>query len=448
MSDVDTSPSSGVPSDKGCTSNERSVFRQMYRITADREVTFEEKTRRLIDLGRQYLGLPYGFVTRIEGNGLSETTGEYSEATIQKGVQRVLYASGDHPLLQSGKTCPLSEAYCRKTIQQEELLSVQHAPSSGWKQDPAYERFELGSYIGSRIIVEGELYGTFCFASHEVRDQSFDQDEEAFVELLTRWAGYELERQRSRERIEQFAELVTHDLRNPLNAAQMNLVMIGRLLERDRTAEDETADPSAGEDDNQHDKLSQFIESTERALARMEDIITDTLALAHGEQRLGPDDVAPVQLRTIVEASWEQAGSAEALLQIESGPATNGGRPDEASSEDAASSPETFLAHKGRLRQLLENLIRNAIDHAGPDVTVTVGRTKDGFFVADDGPGIPPNEREQVFETSYSTREGGTGLGLSIARAVADAHGWSLSVSESAACGARFDISGVEDSRS
>jgi len=446
MSDIDAKPSSGVPSNKGSASTERSVFRQMYRITADREVTFEEKTRRLIDLGRQYLDLPYGFLTRIEGDGLSETTGGYSNAGIQEGVQRVLYASGDHPLLQSGKTCPLSEAYCRKTIQQEELLSVQHAPSSGWEQDPAYERFELGSYIGARIIVEGGLYGTFCFASHEVRDQSFDQDEEAFVELLTRWAGYELERQRSRERIEQFAELVTHDLRNPLNAAQMNLVLIDRLLDRDRTAGGGAPDTPVGEADHQHDKLSQFLDSTERALARMEDIITDTLALAHGEQRLGPDDVAPIQLRTIVEASWEQAGSADATLQIEHTPAASVGRPGEAS--DDAAPPGTFLAHEGRLRQLLENLIRNAVDHAGPDVTVTIGRTEDGFYVADDGPGIPPDEREQVFETSYSTREGGTGLGLAIARAVANAHGWSLSVSESAAGGARFDIAGVQDSRS
>jgi signal transduction histidine kinase len=77
-------------------------------------------------------------------------------------------------------------------------------------------------------------------------------------------------------------------------------------------------------------------------------------------------------------------------------------------------------------------------------VTVTVGGLPDGFFVADDGPGIPPEDRERVFETGYSTSAEGTGFGLRIVREVAQAHGWDVSVTESDGGGARFEIRGAD----
>ena len=438
------------PSHEDASAEGPSVFRRMYRITADGEATFEEKTRRLIDLGRQHLDLPFGFLSRIEGanaagrGGRDASPASPEEAGPEEATQKILYASGDHPLLQSGKTCPLSEAYCRRTIRREKLLSIQNAPTDGRAADPAYDRFELGAYIGSRIEVEDELYGTFCFASRVPRARPFSDEEEALVELLTRWARYELERQRSRERTEQFAELVTHDLRNPLNAAQMNLHMAQRLLGDEGShargapgaGDEEACDDGAGAENPTSEKLQKHLRISRRALDRMEGIITDTLALAHGAQNLGPDDLTAIRFRDAIHASWEQAGTAEATLRIENTAKTEAG-----SSTQCASA---FLAHEGRLQQLLENLLRNAIDHAGSAATVTAGRTEDGFFVADDGPGIPPDRRETIFEAGHSTRDGGTGLGLVIVQEVAEAHGWSLSVSESESGGAHFEITGVD----
>ena len=97
-----------------------------------------------------------------------------------------------------------------------------------------------------------------------------------------------------------------------------------------------------------------------------------------------------------------------------------------------------------RLEQLLENLFRNAVDHAGEDVTVTVGDLDDEFYVADDGPGISDDERDRVFEDGYSTVEEGAGLGLAIVAGIAEAHGWSVTVTESEDGGARFEVTGVE----
>ena len=101
-------------------------------------------------------------------------------------------------------------------------------------------------------------------------------------------------------------------------------------------------------------------------------------------------------------------------------------------------------ADKPRLRQLLENLFRNAIEHAGSEVEVTVGALEDGFYVADDGPGISEDEHDQVFETGFTTSDGGTGFGLAIVEEIATAHGWTVEVTESAAGGARFEVRGVE----
>jgi signal transduction histidine kinase len=73
-----------------------------------------------------------------------------------------------------------------------------------------------------------------------------------------------------------------------------------------------------------------------------------------------------------------------------------------------------------------------------------VGRLDNGFFVEDDGPGIPEEMREKVFEAGYSSEEEGTGLGLSIVGTIAEAHGWTVSVTEGREGGARFELTGVD----
>lgn len=92
----------------------------------------------------------------------------------------------------------------------------------------------------------------------------------------------------------------------------------------------------------------------------------------------------------------------------------------------------------------MENLIHNAIEHAGEDVTVLVGTTETGFYVEDDGPGIPKDERDDVFETGYSTAHDGTGLGLSIVQQITESHGWELDLTEGPMGGARFEVTDVE----
>jgi signal transduction histidine kinase len=118
----------------------------------------------------------------------------------------------------------------------------------------------------------------------------------------------------------------------------------------------------------------------------------------------------------------------------------------------------TIRGDQSRTGTLLENLFRNAIEHgsetdgstadsahenSGP--TVVVGELDGGygFFVEDDGPGMTPAERERAFESGYTTNEDGTGFGLAIVKQIVEAHGWTITATESPSGGARFEIAGV-----
>ena len=108
-------------------------------------------------------------------------------------------------------------------------------------------------------------------------------------------------------------------------------------------------------------------------------------------------------------------------------------------------------ADEDKLFEVLENLFRNAIEHGGTDVTVTIGSIEggdsedfSGFYVEDDGTGIPPDKREKAFEDDYSTSQHGTGYGLTIIQRIIDSHNWEISVSDGSDDGARFEITGVE----
>ncbi|PSQ44640.1 diguanylate cyclase [Halobacteriales archaeon SW_7_68_16] len=375
------------------------ALHDIYRIAADQEAGFEPKIEQLLKRTREYLGLPVGFLTCIDGE-----------------QQFVEIASGEEDVIGTGDTCPLSEAYCRKTIRYEEPLTVQDASVEGWEGDPAYERFGLGSYVGAKVIVDGKLHGTLCFAAHEPRDEAFSAAEETLVGLLARWVGYELDRNRVTEqlrqqnnRLDEFASLVSHDLRNPLTTAQGYVEF---------ATEGDEAD------------IDEALGVIDTALQRMERLIDDLLYLAR--EGIGIDSTEEVAIADVVRTAWSVTGAeTEADLTV-------------------ADDLGTIVADRDRLRQLIENLLRNAIEHGGPSVAVAVERTPGGFAISDDGPGVPVEERDNIFDRGYSTRDAGTGFGLTIVGRIAESHGWTVSVSgsESESGGARFEIDGarhVED---
>ena len=139
---------------------------------------------RALELGTEYLDLSVGFLTRITDSR-----------------QEILQAVGDHPLIQPGETCPLDKAYCRRTVEIESPLAIQHANTSAAVSESAVQTFNLGAYIGAKITVDGETYGTICFADDEPRDDSFTDAEQFFVELIARLTSQAFERQRYEQQL-------------------------------------------------------------------------------------------------------------------------------------------------------------------------------------------------------------------------------------------------------
>ncbi|WP_336326023.1 PAS domain S-box protein [Halovenus sp. HT40] len=204
----------------------------------------------------------------------------------------------------------------------------------------------------------------------------------------------ELERQN--ERLEQFASLVSHDLRDPLQAAKAT-----------------TAVARAGDEE--------ALEELEEIHDRMEALIEDVLSLAKQGQAVG--ETEPVSVASVSERAWSTAGVDSATL-------------------DLRGSLQTVSADSERLEALFANLFRNAIEHGSEEVTVEVGPLADaaGFYVADDGPGFDDADTEELFTYGYTTNEDGTGFGLSIVAEIAEAHGWEVRATDSTGGGARFEV--------
>jgi len=326
----------------------------------------------------------------------------------------------------------------------ESRLNTEALPQTDWLrvvEPDDRDRLRDALDVTYRLTVDGESAWV-----HErgTRDESGD-----IVGYLFS-ADDRVERRRQleqqRERLEEFASVVSHDLRNPLSVAVGN-------IELAREFDGEEVDKRL---DRAHD-----------ALDWMDDLISDVLALAREGRSV--EETATTDLRSVVDQAWRTVGAPEGVVLAVDEPLP------------------PVECDRSRLRQALENLFRNAIEHGTPEtlsvdpveqnagratdnidpetfgggvsesgtdgfesatdsdplLRVFVGRLPDGFYVADDGTGIDPSERDAVFDPGHSTDRDGTGFGLSIVERIAEAHGWEVSVTESRAGGARFEFTGV-----
>ncbi|WP_336002483.1 histidine kinase N-terminal 7TM domain-containing protein [Halorientalis halophila] len=248
------------------------------------------------------------------------------------------------------------------------------------------------------------------------REQELEAQKENLVQQTTK-----LEHQN--ERLDEFAGIVSHDLRNPLNVSDGTVEL---CLHR--------ADPDA----ETVEVPVEHLETIRDANQRMGAIVDDALTLARQGKAI--TETESVDLADLAERAWANVDTADATLE--------------------ADLDLRVPADPDRLLNVFENCFRNAVEHGStgnrtesddPDgragVTVTLGEIDreagTGFFVADDGAGIPDEEKSDVLDHGYTTSDDGTGLGLSIVTDVASAHGWEVRVTDSESGGARFEFVGV-----
>ena len=221
----------------------------------------------------------------------------------------------------------------------------------------------------------------------------------ASIRDITQRKERERELERQNERLDEFAGVVSHDLRSPLNVARGSL------------------DLARETDDSEH------FDRAEDALDRMEALVEDVLALARQGQLV--DETEPVALADVTGEAWDSVEAPDATVDDDVGDAR-------------------VAADRGRLLELFENLFRNAVEHGGEGVSVTVSTLPDGFAVEDDGPGIPGGAGDDVFDRGFTSTEDGTGFGLAIVREIAEAHDWRVeAVPSEGGRGARFEVTGA-----
>jgi PAS domain S-box-containing protein len=238
---------------------------------------------------------------------------------------------------------------------------------------------------------------------------------EGFVTSVTDRKEHQRELERKNRRLDEFATIVSHDLRNPLAVASGHTELAREECDSDRL--DAVVDA--------HDRMRRLIEGL--------------LDLA----RDGEPSPEPVALAAAAERCWRTVdGTGELVVETD----------------------RVVRADRSRLRQLFENLFRNAVEHGSTSSrptaddavehgtadaddfdppTITVGDVDGGFFVADDGRGID-SDAGDVFAPGYSANREGTGLGLAIVRRVAEDHGWEVTLTDGEGSGARFEFTGVQ----
>lgn len=198
-------------------------------------------------------------------------------------------------------------------------------------------------------------------------------------------------------RLEEFAGIVAHDLRNPLAIAK------GQLELARRTG------------DEQH------FEAVEQSFTRMERLTREVLALSRSDATT--DSLERIAIETAARRGFEAIETENASLAVET--------------------DRVVEADPQRLQTLLENLFRNSIEHGGA-TTITIRDLSDGIAVLDDGSGIPEDKHERVFEGGYSTADA-PGFGLAIVRQIAEAHDWHHEFVEADENeGARFELRGMD----
>ncbi len=282
--------------------------------------------------------------------------------------------------------------------------------------DEACNHYEQ-AFNGETVTAEQEYNGE----RYRVRVTPVDGDGTeircvmAVAQEITEYAENRRELRRRNERLDEFASVVSHDLQNPLSVAEGNLELLREDCESGR------------------------IDKIDSALTRMGELIKDLLTLARASEQIG--SVESVHLAELSQKCWQNVETTDATIHL----------------NISTTQGITLKADSNRLAQVFENLMRNAIEHArnqaddnvdkSENVTITVGELADGFYVADDGNGIPESEQDDVFEAGYTTTEQGTGFGLSIVEQVVEAHGWEISITESAEGGARFEVTDVDVSR-
>ena len=278
---------------------------------------------------------------------------------------------------------------------------------------------EQRSLMAVPLVSRGQILGVILTAAAE--GTLFTQEDAALVSELSRHGSLAIdnarlyrESQQAVQAREEVLAIVSHDLRNPLNA-----VMLGASLLQ-------TSDKIAPDDREQ----IEIIDISAQRMKRLIEDLLDVTRLEGGKQL--PIDPAPLDVQSLFEETYElfksQAATASITLQCQ-----------------APKTVPPVNADRHRVLQVLSNLIGNAMKFTPPGGMITCrAESQDGkvlFTVADNGPGIPRENLGDIFNPYWQAKRTarlGAGLGLPIAKGIVESHGGRIWVESTPGDGTKF----------
>ncbi|MDF9747881.1 sensor histidine kinase [Natrinema salsiterrestre] len=350
-----------------------------------RDASFEEKANDALTLGKRYLGVDNGHLTRTD-----------QETNYWEVIASTDPADGQFP---PGLELDLGTTYCRQTITAHSQIALHDAPKQGWADDPAFETHGLHCYHGTRLVVDGEPYGTVCFVAEDPRNEPFSDGEILFTELITRLLERELEREQHETKLTRQANLATvlnrvlrHNLRNDMSIIRGHTQLMAEKLE-----DDPSGDIALNQIDNLL-KLSQKARDLNRIVtADYDRESTDIVAL----------------VKNVGETVTQENSSASVSINY---------------------NEEVTVDVSPSFAQAVEELIENAVKHSSetPTVTVTIESVRNAveIQISDDGPGLADHEADVLKTGTETPLDHGSGLGLWISRWIVTNHNGSVEATD------------------
>lgn len=404
---------------------QEAYIRQLYQITSHISQDIEEQINHALTVARRMLGLDIAIISYINND-----------------VYTILYFDPPEANLHRGQTFPLGDTYCSITLQTNGVVEIPHTNQSPYRQHPCYTIFQLEAYLGVPLQVHGKPYGTLNFSSPHARSEPFRPVDHDFITLLANWMGAAIERKLAEDALQETqialiqardkaiaadhtkSELlanVSHELRTPLgvilgNAEILQEGIYGSLTEKQQKA------------------VFRILTSTNFLTTQVNDLL-DMSRLEAGKLQLKLENFSPADLLNQIQTQMHILAESKNLnftTQIDPGV------------------PQTVLGDSLRIKQILFNLITNAIKFTEVgQVQVKVSKPSETYWsiqVSDTGLGISTEAQQFVFEPfrqvdgSTTRIHKGVGLGLAIVKQLTNLMGGQIMLQSQMGQGSTFTV--------